>query len=286
MAIHRMLAVTLLGLLPVAAWPQAVDGTRVGKGARLGDLTWPEAERRFATSPVVILPFGAGAKEHGPHLPMNADAVVMRYLVDRAIESRDVIVAPPVLHGWFPAFRGFPGTEVDDASVFRDYMEAVGMSLVRGGAQRLVFLNTGIDKATGLPISIAAREIRVQTGVPTLVVSWGDLETEASEALQEQREGGHSDEIETSINLFLQADNVDMALAVEDYGRLPRKEYPGYQPGLFSRDPADPNYSETGLYGDPTLATAEKGEQALEIMTASWLAILDGFAQSPTQQAP
>ena len=286
MAIHRMLAVTLLGLLPVTAWTQADDENRSGKGARLGDLTWPAAERRFATSPVVILPFGAGAKEHGPHLPMNADAVVMRYLVDRAIESRDVVVAPPVLHGWFPAFRGFPGTEVDDASVFRDYIEAVGMSLVRGGAQRLVFLNTGIDKATGLPISIAAREIRVQTGVPTLVVSWGDLETEASEALQEQREGGHSDEIETSINLFLQADKVNMALAVEDYGRQPRKDYPGYQPGLFSRDPADPNYSETGLYGDPTLATAEKGERALEIMTASWLAILDGFAQSPRQQAP
>ena len=287
MAIHRMLAVTLLGLLPVAAWPQADDELRIENiGVRLGDLSWPAAERRMATSPLVILPFGAGAKEHGPHLPMNADAVVMRYLVDQAIESRDVIVAPPLLHGWFPAFRGFPGTEVDDATVFRDYIQAVGMSLVRGGAQRLVFLNTGIDKATGLPISIAAREIRVQTGVPTLVVSWGDLETEASEALQEQREGGHSDEIETSINLFLQPGKVNMALAVEDYGRQPRKDYPGYQPGVFSRDPADPNFSETGLYGDPTLATAAKGERALKIMTASWLAILDGFAESPTRQVP
>lgn len=277
----------LLGVMPLAAGAQ--EGSAPGSGntgVYLGEMTWPEAERRFASAPVVILPFGAGAKEHGPHLPMNADAIVMRYLIDRAIEARDVIVAPPVLHGWFPAFRGFPGTEVDDASVFAEYIQAVGMSLVRSGAQRLVLLNTGIDKATGLPISIAAREIRVQTGVPTLVVSWGDLETAASEALQEQREGGHSDEIETSINLFLQPDRVSMSLAVEDYGRQPRKDYPGYQPGVFSRDPADPNYSETGLYGDPTLATAEKGKQALEIMTESWLTILAGFAESPTRRAP
>ena len=218
-------------------------------GVWLGELSWPAAQERLATTPIVIVPFGAGAKEHGPHLPMNADAVVMRHLLVRAIEVRDVIVAPPILHGWFPAFRDFPGTEVSDAAVFADYVQEVGMSLVRSGAQRLVFLNTGIGNATGLPISIAAREIRVQAAVPTLVVSWGDLETEEISALQEQREGGHSDEIETSINLFLQPDKVNMELAVQDYGNRARKDYGGYQPGVFSGNPRDPNYSETGIYG-------------------------------------
>jgi creatinine amidohydrolase/Fe(II)-dependent formamide hydrolase-like protein len=41
---------------------------------------------------VVVIPFGAGAKEHGPHLPMNADAVVMEYLSRQAVDSIDVIV--------------------------------------------------------------------------------------------------------------------------------------------------------------------------------------------------
>ena len=254
-------------------------------GAYLGDLSWPEAERRLAETPVVILPFGAGAKEHGPHLPMNADQVVMEYLIERAVESRNVVVAPPILHGWFPAFRDFPGTEVSDAAVFTAYVQEVGMSLVRSGARRIILLNTGIDKATGLPISIAAREIRVQAGVPTLVVSWGDLETDASAALQDQREGGHSDEIETSINLFLQPELVNMDLAVTDYGDRPVKDYGGYQPGVFSTDPKDPNYSDTGIYGDATLATAEKGRRALEIMSAEWMRILDGFAAAPTRDA-
>ena len=223
-------------------------------GVYLGDLSWPEAEYRFSDSPIVIVPFGAGAKEHGPHLPMNADRVVMDYLLAAAVESKNVIVAPPVLHGWFH------------------------------GAQRIVFLNTGISKATGLPISIAAREIRVQTGVPTLVVSWDDLETDEVSALQDQVVGGHGDEIETSINLYLQPENVQMDLAVRDYGERTPKDYGGYQPGRLTRDENDPLYSASGIFGDATLATAVKGEKALAVLTREWLKALEGFAKVPLQR--
>ena len=255
-------------------------------GAYLGELSWPQALERLSASPVVIVPFGAGAKEHGPHLPMNVDRVVLDYLLERAVESRDVVIAPPILHGWLPAFRDFPGTEITDAALFTRYVQEVALSLIESGAQRLVFLNTGIAKASGLPISIAAREIRVNAGVPTLVVSWDDLETDATAALAEQREGGHADEIETSIALHLVPHLVDMARAETDYGDRLRKDYGGYQPGVFSRDTRDPNYSDTGLYGDATLASAEKGERALEIMTEEWLKALTGFAQVPLRQNP
>ena len=273
----------LLGLIIVLA-AAAAEGAGQTPGAYLGDLSWPEAEDRLKTAPLVVVPFGAGAKEHGPQLPMNADAVVMEYLCRQAVDSVGVIVAPPILHGWFPAFRQFPGTDVQDAEVFTDYVYQVARSLVRHGAQRIVFLNTGISRATGLPISIAARELRVQTGTPTLVVSWDDLETPEAEALADQRVGGHADEMETSIHLFLQSDLVDMDRAVRDY-RSPTREHPGYAPGLFSRDPGDPAYSETGLFGDPTLATPQKGEALLRIMTGRWLEALRGFSEAPIPSA-
>jgi creatinine amidohydrolase len=253
-------------------------------GAFLGELTWPEAERRVGQSPLVVIPFGAGAKEHGPHLPMNADAAVMEHLCRAAVRTLPVIVAPPVLHGWFPAFRQFPGTEVADPDLFRRYVQEIAVSLARLGARRLVFLNTGITRATGLPLAIAAREIRSELGVPTLVVSWDDLETEALEALQEQERGGHAGEIETSIHLFLQPGLVQMEKAVADLGPEPTPRGPGYAPGLFSRDPDDPDYSETGLFGDPTKATADKGRQALEILTGQWLRALEAFSREPLQQ--
>lgn len=275
---HRGMRV-LLALLALAFLSPALADT---PGAYLGELTWPEAERRIGEAPLVIVPFAAGAKEHGPHLPMNADQVVMEHLVQAAVEARPVLVAPPVLHGWFPAFRGWPGTEVSDPDVFADYVRAVADSLVDQGAQRLVFLNTGISRATGLPLSIVARDIRANSGVPTLVVSWDDIETEEAGAIAEQEKGGHADEIETSINLCLQPERVHMDRAVKDYGRADApKEYGGYRPGLFSRDPDDPKYSETGVFGDATLATAEKGCRVLEMMTAEWLKSLDGFAESP-----
>jgi creatinine amidohydrolase len=211
---------------------------------------------------------------------MNADRKVMEYLCQQAVDSLDVLVAPPILHGWFPAFRDYPGTEVRDPEVFSRFVLEVARSLVEHGAQRIVFLNTGITRATGLPIAIAAREIRVETGTPTLVVSWDDLETAEIEALAEQRMGGHADELETSINLFLQPELVSPDLPPADY-RESRRDYPGYQPGLFSRDRNDPAYSETGYFGDPSLATAEKGEIALGIMTRQWLRALRGFSEAP-----
>lgn len=254
-------------------------------GAYLGELTWPEAEKQFESSPLVILPFAAGAKEHGRHLPMNADRKVMEYLVGQAVDQMPVLAAPAILHGWFPAFREYPGTEVAEPEVFQRYVFLVAESLVKSGAKRIVFLNMGIARATGLPISIAAREIRVRHGVPTLVVNWDDLETDEVAEFQQQAVGGHADEIETSVNLALQAHLVRMDLAVRDDGREP-KNYPGYRPGLFSRKSTDPAYSETGLRGDPTLASAEKGRKTLKIMTSNWIRALKGFSREPLERKP
>lgn len=283
-----VLAVGLLSFLPGPGAGQS--GTEGGPplvgpgdtpGAFLGELSWPEAEAWFSQVPVVVLPVGAGAKEHGPHLPMNADAVVLEYLCEQAVDSLPVLVAPPILHGWFPAFRAFPGTEVADPAAFESYVLEVARSLVKHGAQRLVILNTGITLATGLPLGVVAREIRVQTGVPTLLVSWDDLEPPEAEALAEQEYGGHADELETSIHLFLQPDLVRMDRAVRGLppSGLPRG--PGYRPGYLSRKDGEPGYQPTGVNGDPTLATREKGEQVLALLTREWLRAIRSFAQSP-----
>ena len=215
---------------------------------------------------------------------MNADAVVMEVLCQAAVDSLPVLVAPPILHGWFPAFRGFPGTEVADPAVFQSYVMEIAKSLVQAGAQRLVILNTGIEKATGLPLAMVAREIRVQTGTPTMLVSWDDLETPEVEALQEQEWGGHADEMETSIHLVLQPHRVKMELARPGERRVSGPPGPGYRPGLFSRDPDDPAYSESGVSGDPSLAAPGKGARLLAIMKGEWIQALRAFSQEPLRR--
>lgn len=181
-------------------------------GAWLGELTWPDAERRIREAPLVIVPFGAGAKEHGPHLPLATDHIVLEHLLQVAMDSLPVVVT-------------------------------------------------------------TAR-------VPTLVVSWNDLETTETGRLAEQRAGGHADEIETSIVLALRPELVHMDRAVTDSG-APSVAMPGYRPGNFSRRPGDPEYATTGIFGDARLATADKGRRALTIMRTEWLKALRAFATVP-----
>jgi creatinine amidohydrolase len=232
-------------------------------------------------APLVVVPFGAGAKEHGPHLPMKTDRLMLEHLMQAAVDSLPVLVAPPILHGWFAAFGDFPGTGITDPDVFRRYVEEVARSLVKAGARRVVFLNTGISHSTGLPIAIAAREVHARDHVPTLVVSWDDLETPELEALATQETGGHADELETSVVLALRPDLVHMERAPTDYGRPTGDPGPGYRPGGFSRTPGDPEYTTTGIFGDATLATPEKGRRVVAIMTHQWIEALRAFATTP-----
>lgn len=259
-----MLTGTLLGNQPSHA------------GIYLGEVTWEQAAPALENS-VVVLPFAAGAKQHGRHLPLNTDQLVLEYLLAAAVQEKNVVICPPILHGWFPAFRRFPGTEVADAKVFQAYLEAVATSLVNCGAQRLVFLNMGLASTTGLPIRIVARDLRANHDTHTLVISWDDLETADADAHYEQLRGGHADEGETSILLFLKPESVLMDKAAQDY-RSPGEPQIGYQPGVFAA-------SESGTFGDPTLASAEKGEAILNIMRRNWLTAIDQFAAatSPTR---
>ena len=245
----------------------AADGVRAGTW--LGEMTWQEAATALP-SKVVIIPFAAGAKEHGPHLPLSTDHLVMDHLLNAAVADLDVIVAPPILHGWFPAFRDYPGTEVADAAVFQSYVRSVAESLIRHGTRQIVFLNTGITRASGLPLSIVARDLRADRDVRTLVISWDDLESIESESHYQQQRGGHADEGETSIILYLRPDLVKPEQAVPEY-RFEPSEQIGYAPGKFDRD------SEPGHFGDPTLATREKGEALLRIMVGRFLLALEQF---------
>lgn len=264
----------------VLACGQAANAVAQRPGVMLGDLTWPEAEQRLRKAPVVIVPFGAGAKEHGPHLPLSADQIQLEYLLKVVLDAEPVIVAPPILHGWFPAFRDFPGTDIDDPDIFWRYVYEVAQSLVRHGAQRILFLNTGVSRSTGLPIAIAARELHERHRVPTLVVSADDLGSPEQDALQTQRAGSHADEIETSLILALRPDLVQMGRAVEDY-RSDSAAIPGYRPRDFSRRPGDPDESTTGIFGDPRSATAQKGRRVLELRGQALLRAVRGFAVVP-----
>ena len=233
--------------------------------AWLEDLTWPEVEARLKACALVLVPVGAIAKEHGHHLPMKTDWLVARELAKRVAAALPVLVAPVVSHGYYPAFTRYPGSQHLSAETFSAVMRELLAKLIADGAQRIALINTGVS--TEEPLQIVVRDLLAETGVRIAVADIRQLGL-AVRAGGDQKLGGHGDEWETSCILAIEPSLVRMERAVEDYGVMlgePRTVF--RRPTRFGADPADgPDYSRTGVRGDPTLGTAEKGRALLAEM--------------------
>ncbi len=201
-------------------------------GAWLEELTWPEAKERFDAGAVVVVPIGAVAKAHGPHLPLKTDALTARALGQRLVERLPVVVAPVVGFGFYPAFTSFAGSQHLTAATFKALLSELVGNLRSHGVARIVLLNTGVS--TEAPID------ELSVGADDLLVLHMRGLGAAAERLIEVKEGGHADERETSVMLALDPRSVRMDKLTLD--------------GPFER---------TGATGDPTRATAFKGERLL-----------------------
>ncbi len=201
-------------------------------GEWLEDLTWPEARTRFEAGALVVVPVGAAAKAHGPHLPLKTDALTARALAQRLIERLPVVAAPVVGFGFYPAFTSFAGSQHLSAETFKAVLTELLGNLRGHGVRRVVILNTGVS--TEKPID------EVADGAADILVLHMRGLGAAAENLLDVTEGGHADERETSVMLALDPRSVRMDRLALD--------------GPFER---------TGATGDPTRATAFKGERIL-----------------------
>lgn len=229
----------------------------------LQNLTWVEAEAALQRIPTLLLPIGAILKEHGPHLPLQTDYLLALELARRVAEQVEVIVCPPLTFGYYPAFVNFPGSTNLSAETFREMIEQVIESLARNGAQRFLVLNTGVS--TTAPLLIAANNL-ASRGIRIVLANIADLGHAADHVL-ENRVGTHANEHETSMLLAIDAAAVHMERALSDL-------QPWMQPGaIVPRGPLLRTqngvgaYCPSGVIGDPTRATKEKGEAILAAMT-------------------
>jgi creatinine amidohydrolase len=240
-------------------------------GRFIEDLTWPEAAAAFQADVPVVIPIGAMAKEHGHHLPMKTDWLLARALAEGIAARLPVLIGPIVPFGYYPVFQSYPGSQHLSAETFVRLLTEMAERFLDQGARRLAIVNTGVS--TEGPVGLAARGILERHGVRIGVADYRRL-GRAADRLVQQRAGSHADERETSIMLAIAPDLVRMDLAKPDYGNDPA-------PGVFvtpttmqSTDPAAPGYSETGAFGDPTLASAEKGRAFLDAMIGD---LVDGL---------
>jgi creatinine amidohydrolase len=240
----------------------------------LEDMTWVEAERVLTRDAIVVIPIGAAAKEHGPHLRLSNDWLMADDLRRRLAARTHVVVTPIVGLSFYPAFVEYPGSISVRLDTARDILVDVVRSLARHGPCRFYALNTGISTIRALA---PAAEALAAEGILLRYTDLGKVLAPIEKQVAQQEGGTHADEIETSMMLYIAPDSVDMARAAKDY-------HPGTGP--LTRNPNGPGvYSPTGAWGDPTLATRDKGERIVRALVDALVADVDALRAAPLPEA-
>mgnify|MGYP001026172657 CR=1 FL=1 len=217
------------------------------------ELRRTEFEKAVKADAVVIIPVGS-TEQHGNHLPVNTDANCCFTIAQRAalaIDEFPVLVLPPIWTGYSPHHMAYPGTITLKYHTFVELLTQVAASVHAHGFKKILFLNGhGGNSAV---IAAMRTKLADEEGACVIGYTYWDMPSvpEEMKAVSQSDKGfiGHAGEIETSLQLYLQPELVDMAAAV-------------WVPGLW---------------GNPSTGTREKGERIIHAAVNALVTILRDY---------
>ena len=242
-------------------------------------LTWKEIEAMpDKENTVIIQPIGA-IEQHGLHLPIIVDSAISMGVLGKALTKLDRNIPayslPCLYYGKSNEHYGFPGTITLTATTMLSIIWDIADSLYRSGFRKLVLMNSH----GGQPqiMEIAARDIHQKYGDFAVfpLFTWR-VPNIAAELLTEREleYGIHAGDAETSLLLSLLPEQIQMDKAV--------KEYPSGLPenSLLTMEGKLPfawltkELSKSGVMGDATVASQEKGDRILESLGDGWVKVI------------
>ena len=230
---------------------------------------------------VAVLPLGA-TEQHGPHLPLSVDTVLVDGVVNAALThlaaADPVLVLPTQTVGLSTEHTAFAGTLHLSPQTLIQLWCDIGASVARAGVKKLLMFNAHGGNV-GL-MDVVARELRAQHGMLVYSSSWYNLPLDANVMSQfsadEHRFGIHAGDIETSMMLALSPNSVSMADA-QNFASTSQdraKHYPVLGNGKSAKLGWHmQDYNPQGAAGNASAATAAKGE-ALVNSAGEQLALL------------
>jgi creatinine amidohydrolase len=253
----------------------------------LARLSWPEIES--ALSHVCLVPLGS-LEQHGPHLPLWTDTAIISAIAQR-VEQRmpgQALLAPAQPIGYSPHHARF-GCVSLDLPAYMELISSVCRSLAAMGFRRVLLLNGH----GGNDVPCRAAMCRLKTELAELRIVLASYWTVAAEAFGSIRTSprggmGHACEMETSIMLALHPGQVDLGRARDD-GTLGATGYRALdmlraQPYYMVRNFDE--LSATGTQGQPSHASAEKGERFLDAAVDAVCGLLTAFAAGELEFGP
>ncbi|HIK36851.1 MAG TPA: creatininase family protein [Geminocystis sp. M7585_C2015_104] len=240
-------------------------------------LSWQEVDSLpDKKNTVIIQPLGA-IEQHGYHLPLVVDAAISQGVLGKALSllpsEIPAFALPTLYYGKSNEHDGFPGTISISSQTLSSLLMEVGESIYKAGFRKWIMFNSH----GGQPqiLEIVARELHQL--YPDFAIfpffSWR-VATVTNELLtpKEREWGIHAGDAETSLMLALLPEWVKMELAV--------REYPPVFSDLLSLEGKFPfawltrEISKSGVIGDATAASREKGEKILSDLATGWVRVI------------
>lgn len=231
----------------------------------LGELTWPEAKSRFKEVDVALLPVGS-IEQHGPHLPLDCDSFDAEYLAVKVAENcmdPKPLVLPLMPYGVSYHHEDFSGTISVSPETLSKLVYDIGMSAARHGVTKLVIINAhgGNSPALHFAAQMINRDAHIFTCVDTGETSDPDVY-----AMAETPNDVHAGEIETSTTLATRSNLVRLEAAKKFVPKFSSRYLNFTSKRSVEWYAHTSKISQTGVLGDPTKGSAEKGKGMWEIM--------------------
>jgi len=220
------------------------------------ELSMPEAEKAAEEGKVVIIPCGS-IEEHGTHLPLCTDSVQAEYVALGVAQKTGCLVAPPLRYGLCSSTRNFPGTITITFDSLRSIMTDILEDFIRNGFKRLLIItgHAGGSHMTALKLSaktVVTNHMKEEDRPRIMVCTDYDFAFDIKMEDVDSRDS-HAGTIETSRMMAIRSD------LIKDKGK---RNYPDLP--RFEVVPDPERYFPSGVMGDPTVASAEKGQKINE----------------------
>ncbi|MCW4006023.1 MAG: creatininase family protein [Candidatus Bathyarchaeota archaeon] len=225
----------------------------VGKRVWFDELSTFEAKEAAAAGVVVIFPLGS-VEEHGAHLPLCTDSIQAEHVAVEVAKQTGCLVLPPIRYGICNAGRNFTGTLSIEFDTLYCLARDILSELIRNGFNRIIVMSGHAGSTHMTALRMAAQKVLTQPHnnkrkTRIMVLSDFDFAFELNEQCKIPPNDGHAGDVETSRVMDIKADLVK-AKGLACFPDMPRFE--------VVSDPE--KYFPSGVMGDPTEASKEKGE--------------------------
>ena len=232
-----------------------------GNDVNLQELSWVRADEALAHTDTALVPVGA-VEAYGPHLPLGSDGLVALHVANRLGERVHAVVTPLIPIGCSQSLMSFPGTLSVESSSLKAYLTDICKSLVFHGIKRIVFVNGHAGNVA--LIGEICREF-IASGVRCAQVDWWRAVYKAAPEFTDTGDVaiGHAGEVCSSVVMAARGDLVDMERATKTKEKA-KLGLSGVYPEVVQYDIPYRAITASGMTGDATTATPEKGVQMIE----------------------